>query len=351
MSSESIEGLGLNAPDNSLEDAMSADQQPVESGKSQDGKDLSFEEWLEKEEGKEDAKKPDIEKKPTKRKAKKEPTVEEVIAAKQAKESPEDSDEKPETESEEPVSNKQDTTKVKIGDKEYTTEELSAQLSKVEEVTKQHESLLAQVNDLVEALKSRPGDILGQLGANKEAIEEWYYKSHIEPTLLSPEERQAKADKEELESYRTNAQKLKEEQEAKAAEESKEQAKKAWSERIEKAMSEVDLPRTQYTVSKVAQYLRQAYDNGVKDVQPADVVKFVKEDWINTQKELTAKLSPEELMKSLGEETLAKIRQVEVDKYKQTALRPKEKPAGKVRDTGKSKNKKFSSIYNMLDDL
>lgn len=214
----------------------------------------------------------------------------------------------------------------------------------------EHAKLNKQAEQLVNLLKTDPGKILNKLGVNKEAIEEWYYKNHIEPDLLTPEQKQARVEKEELERYRANAAKQVERKEQERKEQLKERYKQEWSNRINAALDKSDLPKSDLVVSRIAYHMKIAFEQGNKHIQIDQVIPLVKKDIQALQAKSMAGMSPKDLKKLLGEETMAKLRAHDAEQYKQDKLENK-KSLSKPRTLEKKHNKRYKNVYDLLDDL
>lgn len=326
--------------DSSPEQGLDTPQESSEASEASTGPEESFQAWLARQEGSKEPKAP------------KEKPDTESVSSKEPK------DEDKAAEAEEPASKEApQEPKVKVGDKEYTHKEISERLSAADQTSKQYETLQGQAKQLVEMLKNDPGAVLAKVGANREALENWYYKNYIEPDTLSPEQLETRNLKDRVSEYEAKeaaqakqAEAAKAEKAAQQKEADKERYRSEWSTKIQEALETSGLPKSDWTVTRMALYLKQALQQGRKDVQPSDVAKQVKADWAAAQKDLLANLTPAQLAAQLGDEALAKIRQHDVEKYKSTKFENKNPGQGKAR-TVEKETKKYSSIYKMLEDL
>jgi hypothetical protein len=241
--------------------------------------------------------------------------------------------------------------KIKLKDKEYTQDELIKEFDTLREGSSKLQELQQQAEQLVELLKTDPGRILGKIGANREAIEKWYYETHIAPEMLTPEQRQAKADSEELAQYRAQNQQLEQERAERQQQELKSKYQKEFTDRINEALDTAGLPKTDWTLQRAANYLKQGYQAGNKEISAADAVNQVKQDWIELQKSVVSKMSPEELANHLGEDTLSKLRARDVEQFKNKAFEPKNEAPKEPRQKKEKERKRIKSPYDILENL
>jgi hypothetical protein len=178
-----------------------------------------------------------------------------------------------------------------------------------------------QAKSFVQNLQSNFGDVITHpsLGIPKEQIiswaEQYLFRERVQPEMMSPEERERMQEKAELETYRKREAREKQEREAQRVEQLKEQFRADWSKKFAEALDSGGLPKTDWTVTRMAQYMRQAGKNGHKHIQPVDVVEYVQRDWINAQKDLYANMDGEKLLEILGSENVDKIRKANLKRY------------------------------------
>lgn len=315
-SSEALEPSTIEA--DGAEGVSTAEDLEDDSGGIEDAPVESFEDWLAKQDGKTEPK--------------------EKEAAPAEEEAPPKEETKP--------------AKIKVKDKEYSPEELEKTLLEADQARADYTKIHKQAEQLIDVLKTDPGKVLDQLEVNKDVIDQWYYKKYIEPDILTPEQRQAKADQEELARLRQKDQEETQRQETQRQEQLRKQYQQEWANRITSALDSAGLPKSELVVSRMAYHMKQALSSGKQNVQPTDVVDLVRQDLIELQKSTISSLPPDKLQEVLGEEALTKLRKHEADKYKQTKFENKNPPKpGKPRDTKKKSTKKYSSPYDLLDDL
>lgn len=244
---------------------------------------------------------------------------------------------------------------LKIGDKEYKAADIESLQKAHDEANAKVERINAQVNDLVEMIKSNPGPILDKLGVGRDIIEKYYYDKYLHADVFKglPAEEKVRH-YEEQEAKRAEEARVKAETEAKAAEEAKlreaaEANQKLFIDKIGKALDAAKIPKSDWTMQKMADYIQRAQEKGIQ-AGLNEIADLVREDLAEIQKATLTTMSPKDLAKVLGEETMAKIRAEDVAKFKQDKFENKNPSKTKVERPQKEK-KRYSSPYQMIDDL
>jgi hypothetical protein len=168
---------------------------------------------------------------------------------------------------------------------------------------------------VLEALQSDPMSILSHpsLGINAREVAERYLLSQIENEMLTPEQRQAKAEREELDRYR-NEQRERAEAEKKAHFENlKGQYASQYERQFTEVMDKTGVPKTAETVARMAKYLRQAVANG-HEPDLYDVAELVKEDIAAEQRAVYGSLEGDKLLQILGDDVAEKVRKAQLAK-------------------------------------
>lgn len=218
-----------------------------------------------------------------------------------------------------------DQTTIKVGDKEYKAEDIQKLSKDIEEANlrvKDNESKLEQINKDIETfiskLKSDP-DIFRRLEIPIEVIEEYYYKTFVEPTIeLTAEQKAQKFDQmkkaEQEQALKEQEDRKRSEEEAKSAEVTN-FYKQKWATEIENLINQGDLPKTDFVMQRVAGYIKQALDKQLYHLASADIIGAVKQDVKALNDQMLKSMSPEQLQAALGEEGLKKIRDADLKKF------------------------------------
>lgn len=241
--------------------------------------------------------------------------------------------------------------KIKLGDKEYSEPELTKELTEGKQAFEQLKTIQSQAEQLVDMLRKDPGQILDKVGANKEAIERWYYETFLEPELLTPEQRQAKSDRSRVEAFEKAESERRAKEDAEKSENLKKQYQQEFTKQIAEGLKQGGLPETDWTRNQAARHLKQALVDK-RPVQMPEIVAKVKQDWVELQKSIVAGLSAEQLAEHLGEDAITKLRAHDVAKLKQDKFESKKPPVesdNKARP--KKEKRKLTSVYDILENL
>lgn len=194
----------------------------------------------------------------------------------------------------------------------------------------QHSDLEKQVRSFFQAFEKDPFAAMSELGMKPEQQIEDYINKQMEQAKKSPEQIQREQLETELQRIKAEREAEKEEGKSKELARLQEQAFQQYDIQMEQALSKSDLPKTPYTVKKIADYMLVALQAG-KDVSPEDVIPLVREEMHSDLKEMFAAL-PEDVVEGLlGEQVLNKLRQRRIAKSKNAQI-----PGSKLADTGKS---------------
>lgn len=213
-----------------------------------------------------------------------------------------------------------------------------------------------QAENFIEALRTNPEAVLSHpsLGVNLRKFCEDYLYKHIQRESLSPEERSRLENEEELKRYRERDEqaKAKAKQEAKAKEddELKERYRQDWSKKFKEALDTGGLPKTDWTISRMAMYMRQALANGRKHIEPSDVVDLVKEDWLAAVKQFHADLDGEKLIEVIGQEAADKIRKANLARYEKQQGAVERPEPREARTRERTQTRTYGSTQEMMRD-
>lgn len=177
--------------------------------------------------------------------------------------------------------------------------------SKFEEAAKMRK----QTEAFMKRLKEDPLSVLQDknLGINFRELAEEYLYSQIQDEQLSPAERKQRELEEELKKYRSKEQeeatKKQQEQELRA----QQHYEQHYDRLITDGLTKSGLPKTVTTVRSVAKYLDMALEAGY-EASVEDIIPLVKQDYINSIKELFGASDGDTLLALLGDEVTNKIR-------------------------------------------
>jgi hypothetical protein len=212
-------------------------------------------------------------------------------------------------------------------------------------------SIRKSAEKLVATLKDNPIEILRHPALRDkmlEAAQELIFEQ-IQSEQMTAEERSRLQEKEELERYRRSEQERKAQDEAKQREDLKNKYRQDYERQFIEALNAGGIPKSDWAVTRMAQYMRQALQKGMTNITPADVAHMVKRDWQQAQSELYGQLDGDKLIEMLGPDIAEKIRKADVAKL--TSKRPQQQPAQRVESVEPKARRRFSSPDQMLESL
>jgi hypothetical protein len=194
-----------------------------------------------------------------------------------------------------------------------------AAMSRMQEATQQKK----QIEQFLQQLQNDPLSVLNNdkiMGKAKfREIAEKFLTDQLQQELLSPEERARAEMEERLKSYE---QKEKERQEAETARQSKileEHYAKKYEETIISALNSSNLPKTPYTVARMATLMQKNLQHGL-DLEPNQIAQLVFEEYQSESKAIAGNASVEQLLKIYGEDVINKIRKFDLERIRGQAV-------------------------------
>lgn len=247
--------------------------------------------------------------------------------------------------------------KLKYGDEEIEVGSLD-QLTKIaqkglgaERKFQEAASIRKQAEKLVATLKDNPIEILRHPALRDKMIEaaQDLLFEHIQHEQMSAEERARLQEREELERYRRSEQERKAQEETRQREELKDKYRQDYERQFIEALNEGGIPKSDWAVTRMAQYMRQAIKGGMSNITPQDVVHLVKRDWQQAQADLYGQMDGDKLIQMLGPDIAEKIRKADVAKL--TSKRPQAKTVAAAEPSEPRQRRRFSSPDQMLESL
>jgi hypothetical protein len=247
--------------------------------------------------------------------------------------------------------------KLKLGDQEIEVTSLD-QLTKIaqkglgaERKFQEAANIRKSAEQLVATLKDNPIEILRHPALRDkmlEAAQELIFEQ-IQSEQMTAEERARLQEREELERYRRGEQERKAQEETKQREELKNKYRQDYERQFIDALNAGGIPKSDWAVTRMAQYMRQALQQGMSNVTPQDVAHLVKKDWQQAQADLYGQLDGDKLIEMLGPNIAEKIRKADVAKL--TSKRPQPQGAKAVEPSEPKPRRRFSSPDQMLESL
>lgn len=208
-----------------------------------------------------------------------------------------------------------------------------------------------EVEQFIARLKSDPVNALNEMGHDFGSLAEDFILKQMEKDKLTPEEKKILELEEKVKSYEQEKETVKKAEEQAQYQKLLDHYEADYTDKISKALSESGLPKTPQTVKRTAQYLSRALDQGY-ELQPKDVMRYVKQDYMNDIMSLFGAAEGEQLMSLLGEQVTDKIRKAELAKVKSktpvTPETPKSVAKTEVKDDEKPKKKLTMAEFREL---
>lgn len=198
------------------------------------------------------------------------------------------------------------------------------------------------VREFIAELKNNPKKILSDpsLGVDLKKfaasiLEEEIANSQKSPELIEKEKLEA-----ELRELKEAQKKQAEEYKQKELEQLYEREFAKLDNQMEKALASTDLPKSEYVVKKMADYMLLGLQNNL-DVTPEDVLPIVREDILSDIKSMFGAMPEEVIEKFLGKEITTKMRKKNISKAKAPAAVSKVVPeTGTKTESKKDEGKK-----------
>jgi len=211
-------------------------------------------------------------------------------------------------------------------------------------VQKQAETFLEMLQRDPETVLSHPS-----LGVNLREFAENYLYKQLQEERLSPEEKQARTEKQELERYRAEREEQKKVQEAEKMEQLKEQYRQDYQQKFISALEKTGIPKTDWSIKRMADYMREAIKRGHTNITPEDVAPMVKQDWLAAQRELLSSLDGEQLIEMVGRDTAEKIRKHQVSQASKANPFKSDSSSKSPNKEGNKNKKVIKSLYEFME--
>ena len=224
-----------------------------------------------------------------------------------------------------------------------------------QEKFQQSAKIQKQAEQFINMLQTNPEAVLSHpsLGINLREFAENYLYKQLKAEQMSPEERQAKTEKEELERYRAERAEAKKQEEAQKMEQLKEQYRQDYANKFQQALEKTGIPKNDWSIKRMADYMREAIRRGHSNITPEDVAPMVREDWLGAQRELLSSLDGEKLIEMVGKDTAEKIRKYHIEQVNKANPFQQQKQSTTFSKDNKQKDKKKTNanLYDFIDNV
>jgi len=201
-------------------------------------------------------------------------------------------------------------------DDEYLTRQL--QLAKVSQKRMgEYASLEKELIDFMQELKSNPRKALSKdfIGLDLKKLATEIIDEEIERSQKSPEQLEKEKLEDELRSIKEEREREKQEAQASELERRREQEAERYDILMEKALTQSDLPKTPYTVKKLAELMLIGLENGI-DLTPNELIPLVKEEMQSDLKQMFSAMPEDVIEQIVGKDVFNRVRKKNLAKAK-----------------------------------
>ena len=195
-----------------------------------------------------------------------------------------------------------------------------------------------QVKQFFQGFKSDTKSALKQMGIDPKEFAAAVIEEEIKNSQLTPEQRELEELKAEKRRLKEERKKEREEFEQKELERLRQVEYERIDNQITEALDSSDLPKTPYTVRKLAEYMLYGSQHGI-ELSAKDVLPIVREELLGDLKTIIESLGDDAAEEFIGKEVLTRFRKKNIAKAK--ASTPATVKAG-IKDVGASSKQKES---------
>jgi len=204
--------------------------------------------------------------------------------------------------------------------------------------------LRKQAEEFIDIVKKDPRKLLTHpsVGVDVKQFAEQILAEYMEEQMLSPEEKEVREMKRKLAEYENERKAQEEARQQAQLQEAQQQYMAEYEKQFTEVLSTSGLPKTEYTVARLAYYMSQAIEHGYNNVQAKDVVTLVKEDYMRDIQSLFGAANEDVLLQMLGDQNTEKAVKAHMNKIKSSQKQqPKvgAKEQGKTQEPGQGKKK------------
>jgi hypothetical protein len=164
----------------------------------------------------------------------------------------------------------------------------------------------ALAEQVLSIFKTDPKQAFAKLGVDAKSFAEQVLQEHIEESSLSDEQKELRDLKRFRESIEQKEAREKEEQTTRAEQAFREQVATELQTNIIGALETADLPRNEYTVSRMAYYLESCLQAGFQ-ATPQDVIGHVKAEYDRELKSFLSSVPEDRLLSFVGDDFTKKV--------------------------------------------
>ena len=174
-----------------------------------------------------------------------------------------------------------------------------------------------EAEQVVNFLKSNPKEAFKKLGIDVRKFSEDTLLEMIQHDQMTHEQKKAQENENELRRYRDTEKQAQERAHAEALAKQEQEYMQSYDATFVKALTESGLPKTPYTVKRMAELTLIATRKGL-DLEPSQLAKLVREDYESEMKAMYGQADGDALLELLGKDAVKKLSKAQLSKYKAT---------------------------------
>lgn len=164
-----------------------------------------------------------------------------------------------------------------------------------------------EAEQVLRLFKESPREAFKLLGRDARQFAEQVINEELQEALLSPQERELREYKKQLENYQRQEKEAREQYEREQMEAEMARYTEQIQGQIVSTLETAGLPKTERTVGRIAYYMQAALQAGYKDVTPSDVIEHVKQDYVTDIRSMVGGLNEDALEAFLGTDNVRRI--------------------------------------------
>jgi len=164
-----------------------------------------------------------------------------------------------------------------------------------------------EAQQVLRIFKESPREAFKYLGKDAREFAEQIIQEELNEALLSPQEKELRDYKKQLEKYQTDEKLAREQFEKEQMDAEMARYTEQIQSQIISTLDTAGLPRTERTVGRIAYYMQAALQAGYNNVTPSDVIEHVKNDYISDFKSFMGGLSEDQIEMFLGNDIVRKV--------------------------------------------
>lgn len=212
--------------------------------------------------------------------------------------------------------------------------------------------LRKSAEQFIEMLRTNPRKVLSDpnIGVDMKKMVQEYLDEEIERSSKSPEQLEKEKLQAELETLREKYKKDEEDRKSNEFKRLQAEQEEKIQTNIEAALNSGNLPKSPYTVKKMAEMMMLALENNI-DLEPKDLVPLLKKQMNSDIKDLFSASSDDVLEELVGKDNISRLRKRTIAKVKQTQVAQTASSVKPTGTTSKNQEENKSPKISMRDFL